>query len=65
MATWPSGKAGACKALITGSNPVVASEKNSTQSGAVFDSWNFVILLLQFSTYIRLAAGFIRSSTAR
>jgi hypothetical protein len=25
MATWPSGKAGACKALTTGSNPVVAS----------------------------------------
>ncbi len=27
MATWPSGKAGACKALTTGSNPVVASSK--------------------------------------
>ena len=26
MATWPSGKAGACKALTTGSNPVVASK---------------------------------------
>ena len=25
MARWPSGKAGACKALITGSNPVLAS----------------------------------------
>ena len=25
MATWPSGKAGACKALTTGSNPVLAS----------------------------------------
>ncbi len=29
MATWPSGKAGACKALITGSNPVVASRSFS------------------------------------
>jgi hypothetical protein len=26
MATWPSGKARVCKTLITGSNPVVASE---------------------------------------
>ena len=25
MARWPSGKAGACKALTTGSNPVLAS----------------------------------------
>ena len=25
LARWPSGKAGACKALITGSNPVLAS----------------------------------------
>ena len=25
MATWPSGKARVCKTLITGSNPVVAS----------------------------------------
>jgi hypothetical protein len=26
-ATWPSGKARVCKTLITGSNPVVASEQ--------------------------------------
>ena len=34
MATWPSGKAGACKALTTGSNPVVASKLSQRPSGA-------------------------------
>ncbi len=30
QATWPSGKAEACKAFITGSNPVVASKISDT-----------------------------------
>ena len=32
LATWPSGKAEACKAFITGSNPVVAS-RNAKRLG--------------------------------
>ena len=35
MATWPGGKAEACKAFITGSNPVVAS-RGSLFSGSPF-----------------------------
>ena len=32
MATWPSGKAEACKAFISGSNPDVASKFESPKS---------------------------------
>ena len=34
-ATWPSGKAEACKAFITGSNPVVASNHLSYRMGGL------------------------------
>ena len=32
QATWPSGKARVCKILITGSNPVVASNQHASAS---------------------------------
>jgi hypothetical protein len=36
MATWPSGKAWVCKTLITGSNPVVASQYKKAVSSRGF-----------------------------
>jgi len=45
MATWPSGKAGACKALIPGSNPGVASKHlpAETQSQGRFGGLRFAL----------------------
>ena len=39
LATWPSGKARVCKTLITGSNPVVASEESEPLSSLFFSRW--------------------------
>jgi hypothetical protein len=57
MATWPSGKARVCKTLITGSNPVVASAKNTpaTPGGSVFISPELVQLFLILTGIIFIA----------
>ncbi len=43
MATWPSGKAEACKAFTTGSNPVVASIELNRLESKGFQPFLFVL----------------------